>query len=76
MAGNDGVTTLTFPQDVSRCAAVATVGGTTPEDERPDTAGVAHVAPGLAPAQIVVATRALATGEPADLPFPLPVVDC
>ena len=34
VAGNDGITTLTFPHDVSRCAAVATVGGTTPE-ERP-----------------------------------------
>ena len=75
MAGNDGVTTLTFPHDVSRCAAVATVGGTTPEDDRQDAAGVAHVAPGIAPAQVVVTTRALATGEPADLPFHF-IVDC
>jgi hypothetical protein len=75
VAGNDGVTTLTFPHDVSRCAAVATIGGTAPEDDRQDAAGVVHVAPGIAPAQVVVITRALATGEPTDLPFHF-IVDC
>ena len=68
-------TTLTFPHDVSRCAAVATIGGTAPEDDRQDAAGVVHVAPGIAPAQVVVITLALATGEPTDLPFHF-IVDC
>jgi hypothetical protein len=74
--GNTGVTTVTFPHDVSRCAVVASVGGTTPEDERQNAAGIVHAKPGLAPEQVTFTTRSLAADNPvAELPFHF-IVDC
>jgi len=67
--GVAGVTTATFPQDVSGCAVVATVGGTTPEDLGQDAAGTVHVKPGSTPQQVTFTTRVLAGGPPSDLPF-------
>ena len=51
VAGNAGVTTVTFPHDVSRCAVVASVGGTAPEDERQDAAGIVHAEPASRPSR-------------------------
>ena len=68
--GTAGVTTVTFPRDVARCAVVAGVGGTTPEDPEQDTPGTVHVAPGATPQQLTFTTRALGAGTPPDdLPF-------
>ena len=68
--GNAGVTTVTFAQDVSRCAAVAGIGGTTPEDPQQEDPGTVHVAPGPTPQQLTFTTRALGAGSPPDeLPF-------
>jgi hypothetical protein len=75
-AGDAGVTTVTFPHDVSRCAVVAAVGGTTPEDDRQDTAGIVHAKPGATPEQVTFTTRTLAAGNPeTGLPFHF-IVDC
>lgn len=74
--GAAGVTTVAFAHDVSRCAVVATVGGTTPEDPQQDTAGAVQSAPGATPQQLTFTTRALGAGTPpTDLPFHF-VVDC
>jgi hypothetical protein len=68
--GIDGVVTVTFPGDVSRCAAVATVGGTTPDEAQQEEPGTVHVQPGDSPQQITFTTRALGAGDaPTDLPF-------
>ena len=74
--GNAGVTTVTFPHDVSRCAVVASVGGTATVDERQNAAGIVHAKPGVAPEQVTFTTRSLADGNPAaGLPFHF-IVDC
>ena len=55
---------------------MASVGGTAPEDERQNAAGIVHARPGLAPEQLTFTTRSLADGNPAaELPFHF-IVDC
>jgi hypothetical protein len=68
--GSEGEATVSFPEDVTGCGVVATVGGTTPADPEQETAGTVHAVPGPSTQQITFTTRALGAGfPPTDLPF-------